>query len=99
MRRELVGLLVLLTALASIWQLGRMQRWLSLRADSPLHRKLMEAERILHYRVDEDSGPAFHLDGDELELRLVTHLVLAPGHVYAPDLTYDYVKINADYRS
>lgn len=90
MRRELVGLLVLLTALASIWQLGRMQRWLSLRADSPLHRKLMEAERILHYRVDEGSGPAFHLDGDELELRLVTHLVLAPGHVYAPDLTYDY---------
>lgn len=90
MRRELLGLLVLVAALASIWQLGQIQRVLSLRADSPLHRKLMEAERILHYRFDENGGPAFHLDGDELELRLVTHLVLAPGHVYAPDLTYDY---------
>lgn len=90
MLRNGLSALVLALTLWGIWQLGTLQRSLSQRADSPLQRKLQAAERIVHYRFDEASGPVFHLDGNETELRLVTHLVLEPGRVYAADRTYDY---------
>jgi hypothetical protein len=88
--RELVAMLVLAATLWGVWRLGGLQVTLAQRADSPLQHKLRTAEHIVHYRVDADGGPAFHLDGNELELRLITHLVLEPGRVYAADRTYDY---------
>lgn len=90
MLRNGLSALVLALALWGVWQLGTLQAALSRRADSPLQRKLQAAERIVHYRFDEGGGPVFHLDGNEMELRLVTHLVLEPGRVYAADRTYDY---------
>lgn len=90
MRRELLGLLVLAATLWSVWQLAGLQRAMSQATRSPQQRKLLDADRIVHYRFDRDGGPVFHLDGNETELRLVTHLVLEHGREYAADLTYDY---------
>jgi hypothetical protein len=90
MRRELLGLAVLVATLWSVWQLAGVQRAMSQQARSPQQRKLQEADRIVHYRFDREHGPVFHLDGNETELRLVTHLVLGAGRVYLADQTYDY---------
>ncbi|MCX4245301.1 hypothetical protein [Paraliomyxa miuraensis] len=90
MLRDLLAASIFAATLWSIWQLGELRRSLSQVANSPLQRKMQTADRVVNYRFDGSSGPSFHLDGDETELRLITHLVLAPGHAYASDRTYDY---------
>jgi hypothetical protein len=88
--RDLVGALVLAGTLWVLWQLGVLRTTLSHAVDTPMQRKMQEADRVVHYRFDHDGGPTFHLDGDELELRLVTHLFLEPGRIYSAQDTYDY---------
>lgn len=90
MVRELLSAVVLTTVLWSVWKLGTLRSSLAGTADTPLQLKMKEAERIVHYRFDADSGPVFHLDSDEVELRLVTHLVLDSRTPYSAQATYDY---------
>ncbi|MEM7158551.1 MAG: hypothetical protein AAF799_37270 [Myxococcota bacterium] len=90
MLRDVLSAVVLVGTLWALWQLGHVRDALSQATDTPMQRKIQGADRVVHYRFDQDGGPSFHLDGDEVELRLVTHLFLEPGRLYSAFATYDY---------
>lgn len=90
MIRSTLGFVLLIGALIGIWELERFRTDANVRSNAPATAKAERAERVVYYVMTSTSGPAFHLDGQELELRVVSHLVLAPDVAYSPERAYTY---------
>ncbi|MBS1122645.1 MAG: hypothetical protein H6Q90_4873 [Deltaproteobacteria bacterium] len=73
---------------------------IAMRLDQPLdlvEQKLAGAERYLYYRVTPETGPRFELDGDESQIRIVSHVVVSPQGAYDPARELEYgVRIEVD---
>lgn len=62
------------------------------RVATPLAEKLEGADRVAYYIIPElqEDGPSFRLGPTDESIKLITHLVLPPGHTYEPSEDYSY---------
>lgn len=90
--RVAVASVVMLLVIASLMKLTDIRSDLAARVASPLADKIANADRVSYYLLppDHERGPSFRLRSDDISIKLITHLVLPPGHVFDPDDDFAY---------